>query len=63
MPPDFGSLLPLASIVITLCAVIGGALAFRGSQGRGASEIQERAIDALQAQTEAQEKQIKMLEK
>ena len=63
MLPEFNALLPVMSIIITLCAVVGGAIAFRGNQGKGASEIQERAIDALQAQTEAQEKQIKMLEK
>lgn len=61
MPPEFGALLPVMSIVITLCAVIGGAIAFRGNQGKGNSEIQQSTIMAQQAQLDTQDKQIKAL--
>lgn len=63
MPPEIGSLLPVMSIIITLCAVVGGAIAFRGNQGKGANEIQQSTIMAQQAQLDTQDKQIKTLEK
>ena len=61
MPPEFSSLLPLMSIFITICAVIGGAIAFGGNRGKGASEIQQSTIMAQQAQLDTQDKQIKAL--
>ena len=61
--PDFSVLLPILSITIALMAAIGVVVAFLGNKNRGLSEVQSSTITALQAQNEAQEKQIRILEK
>ncbi len=63
MPSELSTLLPIVSIVITLCALIGAVVVYRGNSGKGLSEVQEKAISALTSQTETQEQQIKALEK
>jgi hypothetical protein len=63
MPPEFNALLPVLSIVLTLCMAVGTVMAFRGNTGKGLSEAQEKAITALTTQNEVQEKQIERLEK
>lgn len=56
-------LLPWVSTIIALCITIGGLFAMRAGYSRQATEIQERVIDALKAQNEAQETQILSCEK
>jgi hypothetical protein len=63
MPTEIATLLPVLSIVVSLCLVIGGFFAFRTGYNKTASEIQEKVIEALKAQNEAQEVQIKTCEK
>jgi hypothetical protein len=55
--------LPVLSIIVSLFLVIGAFFAFRVGHDKTASEIQEKVIEALRAQTEAQELQIKTCEK
>ncbi len=61
--PDFGAFLPVLSIMIALGAAISVVIAFLGNRNRGLSEVQSSTITALQAQNQAQEQQIKILEK
>lgn len=61
--PDLATLLPLLSLIIATGAAVGVVVAFLGNKNRGLSEVQSSTITALQAQNEAQEHQIKMLEK
>ena len=61
--PDFSAFLPVLSIMIALGAAIGVVIAFLGNRSRGLSEVQSSTITALQAQNQAQEQQIKILEK
>ena len=56
-------LLPMLSLIISILVLIGGFFAFRHGYNNQASEIQERTIEALKAQNEAQERQIKTCEK
>src|SRR5215469_18053716 len=60
---DIASFLPILSIIVSLCVVIGGYFAFRSGYSRTATEIQEKVIAALQAQNDSQEMQIKAFEK
>src|SRR2546429_5752584 len=61
--PDFSVFLPILSITIALLAAIGVVIAFLGNKNRSLSEVQASTITALQAQNDAQEQQITMLEK
>ncbi len=61
--PEPNAILPILSITIALMAAVGVVVAFLGNKGKGLSEVQTSTITALQAQNEAQEKQIRILEK
>ncbi len=60
---EFTALLPVVSLVVSLCIAVGGVIAYRGAVSRSTSEIQKNTIEALQAQNETQEKQITACEK
>lgn len=57
------NLVPILSLIISVAALIGGFVAYRSGYSKQASEIQQRVINALQAQNEAQEAQIETCEK
>ena len=61
--PDFSSLLPIISLTITILVAIGLVITYLGNKNKGLSEVQNSTITALQAQNDAQEKQIAVLEK
>lgn len=61
--PEPSTYLPVLSIAIALMAAIGVVIAFIGNKNRGLTLVQESTITALQAQNEAQENQIRILEK
>jgi hypothetical protein len=63
MLTNLNTFVPFASLLLTVVLAVGGVFAFRGAINRSASEIQKNSIEALQAQNEAQEVQIKTLEK
>jgi hypothetical protein len=44
--------LSIFSIVLTVCSILGGILAFRNGFARTANEVQDRVINALEAELE-----------
>jgi len=60
---DIGPLIGLLSLALTIFLAIGGVLAFIGLAKRSNSEVQASTITALQAQNDAQEKQMALQEK
>ena len=60
---EIGPLIGIFSIILTIVLAIAGSFAFRGLANRSHSDIQKDTIEALIAQNDAQEKQIKTLEK
>lgn len=53
----FNQFLPVFSIALTLCVIIGGWIAFRQGFGKQSSEIQEQTINALKTRLETLESQ------
>lgn len=51
------TILPVISLIISICLAIGGVVAFRSGYGQRTSEEQEKTISALQVQIEILEKQ------
>lgn len=45
---ELSSALSILSVVLTLCGLVGGFLAFKSGISRTANEVQERVINALQ---------------
>lgn len=60
---NLATLLPYISVFIALCVTIGGLFAIRQGYNKQAGEIQDRIIEALKTQNEAQERQITTCEK
>lgn len=54
---DLNAFLPTLSIVLSVCLLIGGFIAFRSGYFRQSSEIQEQTIDALKTRLETLEGQ------
>lgn len=54
--------LPLLSIILTLCAVVGGFFAFKKGYSQEAGAIQERVIEALKDEVKALKSKIESLE-
>jgi hypothetical protein len=54
----FNQFLPVFSIALTLCVIIGGFVAFRSGFGRQSSEIQDQTINALKVRVETLEGQV-----
>ncbi len=50
---NINNALSLFSLVLTLCAILGGILAWRSSFIRTANEVQERVIGALESEIAA----------
>lgn len=63
MLTTLNSFLPVLNVVLTICLAAGGFFALRSGNARQASEIQEKVIEALKTQNEAQERQIQTCEK
>lgn len=63
MLPNLSVLLPLFSLLISVCVGIGGYLAIRGNYTRTVGEVQDRVISALTAQNAVSKTQIASLEK
>ena len=47
---DVASTLSIFSILLTVCGILGGIVAFRNGFARTANEIQERVINALESE-------------
>ena len=47
---DIASTLSIFSILLTICGILGGIVAFRNGFTRTANEIQERVINALESE-------------
>ena len=47
---DLASSLSIFSILLTICGILGGIVAFRNGFTRTANDIQERVINALQSE-------------
>lgn len=60
---NLATLLPYLSVFIALCVTVGGLFAIRQGYNKQAGEIQDRIIEALKTQNEAQERQIATCEK
>lgn len=54
----FNQFLPVFSIALTLCVIVGGWIAFRQGKGKQASEIQDQTINALKTRVETLEGQV-----
>jgi hypothetical protein len=54
---------PIFEILFFVSVTVSGFLMWRGSQGKEASQIQDRAITALEAQMKVQEKEILRLKR
>src|SRR5579859_5232935 len=56
--PDIASTLSIISILLTIGALLGGIWAFKSGISRTANEIQERVINALEADIELLRKRL-----
>lgn len=56
--PDLSNFLPVLSIVVSICVVIGGFIAFRSGYASTTADVQDKVITALKIQIEALEKQV-----
>jgi len=54
----FNQFLPVFSIALTLCVIVGGWIAFRQGFGKQSSEIQDQTINALKTRVETLEGQV-----